>query len=73
MLLLVNGLGSQCINYAISWCERFSAQGLRVIRFDNRDTGLSTRLHDAVPDANGECYLLRDMADDAVAVLDEAG
>ena len=27
-LLLVNGLGSQCINYADEWCEMFAAEGL---------------------------------------------
>ena len=41
-LLLVNGLGSQCINYRAEWCERFVAAGFFVIRFDNRDVGLST-------------------------------
>src|SRR5258708_7895801 len=41
VLALVNGLGSQCINYDEQWCEMFAARGYRVIRFDNRDTGLS--------------------------------
>ncbi|HEX3795392.1 MAG TPA: alpha/beta hydrolase [Acidimicrobiales bacterium] len=65
-LLLVNGLGSQCINYAADWCEMFCAAGFRVIRFDNRDVGLSTKL-DHVR------YDLADMARDAIAVLDAAG
>jgi pimeloyl-ACP methyl ester carboxylesterase len=65
-LLLVNGLGSQCINYAEEWCERFVAAGHRVIRFDNRDVGLSSHLP-------GVEYSLQDMANDAVAVLDAAG
>ena len=43
-LLLVNGLGSQCINYDEQWCEKFAAQGYRVVRFDNRDIGLSSKL-----------------------------
>ena len=43
-LLLVNGLGSQCINYDDDWCEKFAAQGFAVVRFDNRDTGLSSKL-----------------------------
>jgi pimeloyl-ACP methyl ester carboxylesterase len=64
-LLLINGLGSQCINYDEQWCEKFAAQGYRVIRFDNRDTGLSSKL-------DGRAYALRDMAGDAVAVLDAA-
>jgi pimeloyl-ACP methyl ester carboxylesterase len=65
-LLLVNGLGSQCINFDERWCEKFAARGFRVIRFDNRDTGLSSKLDDGA-------YALRDMADDALAVLDGAG
>ena len=65
-LLLVNGLGSQCINYAEEWCRLFCDQGFRVVRFDNRDVGLSTKLE-------GVDYSLADMADDAVAVLDAVG
>jgi pimeloyl-ACP methyl ester carboxylesterase len=65
-LLLVNGLGSQCINYDEQWCAKFAAEGYHVIRFDNRDVGLSSKLDDR-PD-----YTLRDMARDAAAVLDAA-
>ena len=52
-LLLVNGLGSQCINYADPWCEKFAAEGFFVIRFDNRDVGLSTKFADFAPDLRG--------------------
>ena len=45
-LLLVNGLGSQCINYREEWCEKFASEGFFVIRFDNRDVGLSSKLDD---------------------------
>jgi pimeloyl-ACP methyl ester carboxylesterase len=65
-LLLVNGLGSQCINYADPWCEKFAAEGYQVVRFDNRDTGLSSKL-------DGVDYSLKDMANDARAVLDALG
>ncbi|MEY2430291.1 MAG: hypothetical protein QOC92_16 [Acidimicrobiaceae bacterium] len=65
-LLLINGLGSQCINYAVEWCELFAAEGYRVVRFDNRDVGLSSKL-------DGIEYGLTDMADDAIAVLDAIG
>ena len=65
-LVLVNGLGSQCINYSVEWCELFVAEGYRVIRFDNRDVGLSSKLEDIQ-------YTLADMADDVVAVLDAEG
>jgi pimeloyl-ACP methyl ester carboxylesterase len=65
-LLLVNGFGSQCINHDVPWCEKFAACGYRVVRFDNRDVGLSSQLE-------GRTYSLRDMAGDAVAVLDAIG
>ncbi len=65
-LLLVNGLGSQCLNYNVEWCQLFSDEGFHVVRFDNRDVGLSTKL-------DGAKYALRDMADDALAVLDAMG
>ena len=72
-LLLVNGLSSQCINYPVEWCEMFVAAGFHVIRFDNRDVGLSTHFHDATLDEAGAAYRVADMAADAVAVLDAAG
>jgi pimeloyl-ACP methyl ester carboxylesterase len=65
-LLLVNGLGSQSLNYAVEWCQLFCDEGFHVVRFDNRDVGLSTK-------AKGLDYTLADMADDAVAVLDAIG
>lgn len=65
-LLLVNGLGSQCTNFDEAWCALLAAEGYQVVRFDNRDTGLSTKL-------DGTEYLLSDMAADAVAVLDAVG
>ena len=65
-LLLVNGLGSQCINYEEPWCEMYADRGYRVVRFDNRDVGLSSKL-------DGQRYTLGDMAGDAVTVLDAVG
>jgi pimeloyl-ACP methyl ester carboxylesterase len=81
-LLLINGLGSQCINFDVEFCERFVALGLFVIRYDNRDVGLSTKFNLVLPDLflvleavkDGVepkvAYRLADMADDALAVLD---
>jgi pimeloyl-ACP methyl ester carboxylesterase len=66
-LLLVNGLGGQCTSYHVAWCERFVARGFHVIRFDNRDVGLSSKLTDELGS-----YRLTDMASDAIAVLDAA-
>ena len=83
-LLLVNGLGSQCINFSEPWCEKFVAEGFFVIRFDNRDVGLSTKFADFAPDlakvvkARKEGvvpalpYTISDMATDGIAVLDAA-
>jgi pimeloyl-ACP methyl ester carboxylesterase len=70
-LLLINGLGSQSINFRVEWVERFVARGFFVIRFDNRDVGRSTWFDDAGTD--GPAYGVEDMADDAVAVLDAVG
>jgi pimeloyl-ACP methyl ester carboxylesterase len=84
-LLLVNGLGSQSINFSDAWCEKFVAAGFFTIRFDNRDTGLSTKFSDAKPDLGAVVkartagtpppvpYTLVDMAADAIAVLDALG
>ena len=66
VLVLVNGLGSQCINFAEEWCELFAGEGYRVIRFDNRDVGLSSKLDDVE-------YSVKDMAKDVLAVLDAEG
>ena len=65
-LVLVNGLGSQCINFDAAWCELFAAEGYQVVRFDNRDTGLSSKL-------DGASYTVAEMATDVVAVLDALG
>jgi pimeloyl-ACP methyl ester carboxylesterase len=64
-VLLVNGLGSQMTRWPEAFCEKLVAKGYRAIRFDNRDAGLSTW--------PTEPYTLKDMANDAVAVLDAAG
>jgi pimeloyl-ACP methyl ester carboxylesterase len=66
-LLLVNGLGSQCINFKVEFCDRFVARGFHVVRFDNRDVGLSSHLK------GGPRYTVDDMADDGFAVLDAVG
>ena len=69
-LLLINGLGSQCINYKTEWCQMFVDEGFFVIRFDNRDVGLSSKFDGATGDPP---YTLSDMAGDALAVLDAVG
>ncbi|HKB18382.1 MAG TPA: alpha/beta hydrolase [Candidatus Dormibacteraeota bacterium] len=64
-LLLVNGLGGQMIGWDDEFCELLAGRGFRVIRFDNRDVGLSTWT-----DAP---YTLEDMAADAAGLLDALG
>ena len=72
-LMLINGLGSQCINYREEWCRRFAAEGFFVIRLDNRDVGLSTHFSDVAPEMGKPAYSIADMANDAIAVLDDLG
>jgi pimeloyl-ACP methyl ester carboxylesterase len=81
-LLLVSGLGSQMISYADELCADLAAQGLFVIRFDNRDVGLSTHLHSAgLPrlgdvrrgDRSSVHYELADMAADAAGLVESLG
>ena len=85
-LLLIMGLGVQMIVWDEKFCKQLAARGYWVIRFDNRDVGLSTNFNKAgVPNisdvmealSRGEAlnvpYTLADMADDAVGLLDALG
>jgi pimeloyl-ACP methyl ester carboxylesterase len=85
-LLLVMGLGMQLTAWPQELVALLVARGFRVIRFDNRDIGLSDGFdHAGVPNvALGALrhslglplqspYSLRDMADDALGVLDALG
>jgi pimeloyl-ACP methyl ester carboxylesterase len=82
-LLLIMGLGCQMIFWPDEFCEMLAKRGHYVIRFDNRDVGLSSKFDDAgVPDIRkvvsaamqGEKvetpYTLDDMADDTIGLLD---
>lgn len=85
-LLLVMGLGGQLIHWPDEVVERLCQQGFRVIRFDNRDVGLSSWRQPA-PAINlgyevlryrlglalGAPYQLRDMAGDALGLMDSLG
>ena len=82
-LLLIMGLGGQLIHWGEDFCRQLADRGLFIIRFDNRDTGLSTRFEAAgLPDMSelldahlqGQPiqapYTLDDMADDAAKLLE---
>jgi pimeloyl-ACP methyl ester carboxylesterase len=85
-LVLVMGLGAQMLLWDDAFCQALAQRGHWVLRFDNRDIGLSTHFDDAgVPDlmqlmtaaATGKpialAYTLDDMADDAVGLIDALG
>ncbi|MET0972405.1 MAG: alpha/beta hydrolase [Thermoleophilaceae bacterium] len=80
-LLLVMGLGMQLIHWDLELCEQFVDEGYHVIRFDNRDAGLSTQIAAPVPPIMRAMagfhidapYLLTDMAADTFGLLDGLG
>jgi len=81
-VLLIMGAGAQMLNWHEGFCAELVARGLRPIRFDNRDAGLSSHFPDApVPDFNAALagdmssasYNLSDMAADTVGLLDALG
>jgi pimeloyl-ACP methyl ester carboxylesterase len=67
-LLLVMGASAQGILWPEDFCGELASAGLHVIRYDNRDTGMSTCF-----DFAAAPYTLSDMARDAVGVLDAFG
>ena len=86
-VLLIMGLGAQLLLWRTGFCEKLVAHGLRVIRYDNRDVGLSDKTQ---PPRSGQPlvprllrfwlglpgsspYGLEDMADDAAGLLDHLG
>lgn len=81
-VLLIMGLGAQMIAFREGFCDDLERRGLHVVRFDNRDAGLSGRSAGHPPDhkqlarlilapeRTPPVYTLSDMADDAVRVLD---
>jgi pimeloyl-ACP methyl ester carboxylesterase len=82
-MLLIMGLGAQMVLWDDGFCEKLAQRGFRVIRFDNRDIGRSSKLFGStrltplellklrffrIPVAAP--YKLRDMANDTVGLMD---
>src|ERR1700692_895364 len=77
-LLLIHGYSLQLISWDDRFCEQLAARGFRVVRFDNRDVGLSSKIEAAgMPnisaimggDPSSAPYALEDMADDTKGLL----
>jgi pimeloyl-ACP methyl ester carboxylesterase len=80
-LVLIMGLGTQMIAWPVPFCQAIADEGFHVVRFDNRDCGLST-IVDAPPpgfgdllagDTSGVPYLMPDLSDDVAGLLDALG
>jgi pimeloyl-ACP methyl ester carboxylesterase len=83
-VLLIMGLGAQLLLWRKAFCEKLVGEGLRVIRYDNRDVGLSTKTERRGPNQrliprlvrfwlglrSQATYTLEHLADDAAALLD---
>ncbi len=81
-MLLVMGLATQMIAWSEEFCGMLAERGFRVVRFDNRDIGRSTKLRaagtpgtlDMLVGRRGNApYLLRDMAADTFGLMDHLG
>ncbi|WP_273777233.1 MULTISPECIES: esterase EstB [unclassified Acinetobacter] len=85
-VLLIMGLGAQMLYWPDFLCKSLIDQGFRVIRFDNRDIGLSSKVPHQGPPLNtiklmgrfalglenqGAPYTLHDMADDAALLTEQ--
>lgn len=86
-VLLIMGVGAQLPMWPDGFCAQLLKQRYRVIRFDHRDTGLSTKMHGhrakgsvyprvlryLVGRTSAVPYTLVDLADDVAALLDHLG
>jgi pimeloyl-ACP methyl ester carboxylesterase len=85
-MLLIMGLGAQMVIWDDAFCEKLAARGFRVIRFDNRDIGQSTKLSGGKRLSPFELlklrllripvdapYRLSDMAQDTIGLMDALG
>lgn len=82
VVVLVNGLGGQMVDWDDTFLVGLRQAGLATLRFDNRDAGLSTAADDRFGfdrqairsrDRSAVAYTLDDMADDVAGLLDHLG
>jgi pimeloyl-ACP methyl ester carboxylesterase len=85
-MLLIMGLGAQMIHWDDDFCRELAGRGFRVIRFDNRDIGQSTKMTGGKKLSPLELlklrflkipveapYKLSDMAKDVIGLMDTLG
>jgi pimeloyl-ACP methyl ester carboxylesterase len=81
-MLLIMGLGVQMLGWDERFCQMLVDRGFFVIRFDNRDVGLSTKIEGGpmpnplqlmAGDYSSASYTLDDMAADTAGLLDALG
>jgi pimeloyl-ACP methyl ester carboxylesterase len=85
-MILIMGLGAQMVLWDDDFCRRLAERGFRVIRFDNRDIGQSSKMSGGKPLGALELlklrllkipvkapYRLRDMAQDTIGLMDTLG
>src|SRR3954463_6151544 len=80
-LVLIMGLATQMIAWDEVFCGMLAERGFRVVRFDNRDIGRSTKIRsaggpnvlDLLVGRGQPEYRLRDMAADTVGLMDHLG
>jgi pimeloyl-ACP methyl ester carboxylesterase len=81
-LLLIMGLATQMLGWDEQLCAMLAGRGFRVVRFDNRDIGRSTKIDSAGLPGRADMllgrrrtapYLLRDMAADTIGLMDHLG
>jgi pimeloyl-ACP methyl ester carboxylesterase len=81
-MVLVMGFSQQLVGWDDSFCGQLAERGFHVVRFDNRDIGLSTKFDSSpVPrirailsgDTSTVAYSIEDMADDTAGLIEELG
>lgn len=77
-VLLIAGLGGQTVDWGTEFCSMLADRGFFVVRFDNRDAGLSTSFDEYIPDIDAALrgdfssvpYALEDLCEDTVGLMD---